>query len=93
MRLLHYNSEGKLISKNFTGKPVPPYAILSHTWGKDEFLFEDLLKEESRSKAGYEKVRFCGEQAARDHLDYFWLDTSMFSYRTSQQRREKNHDI
>ena len=27
------------------------------------------------SKAGYKKIQFCGEQAARDGLIHFWVDT------------------
>ena len=53
------------------------YAILSHTWGKDsdEVTFEDILEGSGRDKAGYDKIKFCGEQAARDGLQYFWVDT------------------
>jgi len=53
------------------------YAILSHTWGKDsdEVTFEDILEGSGRDKAGYDKIKFCGEQAARDGLHYFWVDT------------------
>jgi hypothetical protein len=28
-----------------------------------------------KNKVGYRKVVFCGEQAARDNLRYFWVDT------------------
>jgi hypothetical protein len=28
-----------------------------------------------RSKTGFDKIRFCGEQARRDGLQYFWVDT------------------
>jgi hypothetical protein len=28
----------------------------------------------SKDKAGYEKIRFCGEQARQDGLQYFWVD-------------------
>jgi hypothetical protein len=75
MRLLHFDSSEKLISTDFSGKTIPQYAILSHTWGDDEFLFEDLVNNTGKSKAGYGKIRFCGEQAALDHLRYFWVDT------------------
>jgi hypothetical protein len=75
MRLLYFDSSGKLTSADFSRKPIPPYAILSHTWGDDEFLFEDLVNGTGESKAGYEKIVFCGEQAARDSLQYFWVDT------------------
>ncbi|KAH7326971.1 hypothetical protein BKA65DRAFT_608042 [Rhexocercosporidium sp. MPI-PUGE-AT-0058] len=75
MRLLHFNSAARLTSTDFSRKTTPPYAILSHTWAGDEFLFEDLVNGTGTSKAGYEKILFCSEQAARDHLQYFWVDT------------------
>jgi hypothetical protein len=75
MRLLYFDSSGRLTSADFSRKTIPPYAILSHTWGDDEFLFEDLVNDTGKSKAGYEKILFCGEQAARDHVQYFWVDT------------------
>jgi hypothetical protein len=29
--------------KNFLGEDIPDYAILSHTWGEEEIIFQDLL--------------------------------------------------
>ena len=54
-----------------------PYATLSHTWGKDEeeVSFEDLAKNSGKNKDGYKKIQLCGEQAKRDGLQYFWVDT------------------
>jgi hypothetical protein len=56
---------------------IPPYAILSHTWFADEEepTFEDLTNGTGKEKLGYEKIRFCGEQARRDGFQYFWIDT------------------
>ncbi|KAK4220385.1 HET-domain-containing protein [Rhypophila decipiens] len=54
---------------------IPPYAILSHTWGDGEVLFRDLADGTAKNKAGYAKIRFCGDQAERDGLKYFWVDT------------------
>ena len=56
---------------------VPPYTILSHTWGvdTDEVTFDDLRNGLDRSKAGYVKIRFCGELARKDGIEYFWVDT------------------
>ena len=65
----------------FIAAAVPPYAILSHTWGGGEVLFKDLtdvftvLPDSKDTNPGYEKIRFCGEQAWRDGLPYFWVDT------------------
>jgi hypothetical protein len=29
----------------------------------------------AESKASHDKIRFCGEQARRDGMQYFWVDT------------------
>jgi hypothetical protein len=53
-----------------------PYAILSHTWTADqEVTYKELLEGTSTNKSGYAKLRFCGERAAADGLEYFWVDT------------------
>jgi hypothetical protein len=78
MRLLKFNNHVDSFSlTDFTGLEIPSYAILSHTWGADgeEVTFEDLQDAIYKSKAGYEKLRFCAEQAASDGLQYFWVDT------------------
>lgn len=57
---------------------IPPYAILSHRWGKDheEVSFTDLTVGPRRPAIpGFEKLRFCAEQAIRDGLKHFWVDT------------------
>ncbi|KAF1351448.1 hypothetical protein EJ07DRAFT_183822 [Lizonia empirigonia] len=76
MRLLKYEG-GELTITSFDDSEIPPYAILSHTWGADgdEVAFADLETGDSRSKPGYEKIRFCGQQARQDGLQYFWVDT------------------
>jgi hypothetical protein len=77
MRLLELKSNGELtLTKNLINN-IPSYAILSHTWGEDdeEVTFRDLAERSGESKAGYRKIQFCGEQAARDNLRYFWVDT------------------
>jgi hypothetical protein len=79
MRLLLRNNTGEFnLTKDWVGdESIPPYAILSHTWGADgdEVSFEDLVNDTGKDKLGYEKIRFCGEQARQDSLEYFWVDT------------------
>lgn len=79
MRLLRHCDTGKFsLTKYLSGEDIiPPYAILSHTWGADldEVTFEDMTNGTGKDKAGYEKIRFCGEQARQDGLQYFWVDT------------------
>jgi hypothetical protein len=79
MRLLRRSDGGEFsLTEDFaSNKAIPPYAILSHTWGGDdeEVTFEDIAKGAGTDKPGYAKVRFCGEQAMQDNLEYFWIDT------------------
>ncbi|KAF2174746.1 HET-domain-containing protein [Zopfia rhizophila CBS 207.26] len=78
MRLLECNTVGKFsLTKEFLGDDkVPPYAILSHTWKHgQEVTFDDLMNDTGKSKAGYDKIRFCAQQAEREGLHYFWVDT------------------
>jgi hypothetical protein len=79
MRLLELQDDGDFhLTKQLLDEDLPPYAILSHIWGYDseEVTFEDLVEGGSRQgKAGYDKIKFCGEQAARDGLQYFWVDS------------------
>jgi len=70
MHLLQYNSDGNFSLTEFD-EAIPKYAILSHRWGKEEATFEDLQKGTGTKKAGYEKLRFCGEQARGDGLKHF----------------------
>lgn len=77
MRLLQYSESGELSIHCFDDGDIPPYAILSHTWGADgdEVTFADLQTGGGKTKPGYEKILFCGRQARRDSLQYFWIDT------------------
>jgi Heterokaryon incompatibility protein (HET) len=76
MRLLARDSSGEFsLTKELVD--LPAYAILSHTWGSDdeEVTYNDMIEGSGKLKTGYRKIRFCGEQAARDGLQYFWVDT------------------
>ncbi|KAF1938445.1 HET-domain-containing protein, partial [Clathrospora elynae] len=77
MRLLEYSESGKLNIHSFDDDAIPPYAILSHTWGADgaEVTLADLVQGNNQAGPRYKKIRFCGHQARRDSLQYFWIDT------------------
>jgi len=64
------------------------YAILSHRWGPDEVTFEDLERGTAKAKAGYGKLEFCGEQADRDGLEYFWIDTCCIDKKNNTELSE-----
>jgi hypothetical protein len=75
MRLLCYNGDGNFSLAEFFKSTIPEYAILLHTWEGEEVTFKDLQNRTGTKKAGYEKIRFCAEQARRNGLQYFWVDT------------------
>ena len=89
MRLLQIE-EGNFSLVERTGNSIPPYAILSHTWGadKDEVTFRDLVDSTGGTKVGYNKIRFCAKQAAKDDLDYFWVDTCCIDKSSSAELSE-----
>lgn len=78
MRLLQCRDTGEFgLTKDFLDdEAIPPYAILSHTWEDgQEVTFKDLTDGVGKSKSGYDKIQFCGQQAEHDGLQYFWVDT------------------
>lgn len=67
---------------------IPRYAILSHTWGKEEVTYEDITTPGAERKAGYQKIKGCGERAMEDGWDYFWVDTCCIDKRSSAELSE-----
>jgi hypothetical protein len=90
MRLINIASRGQLSLTKALIKKIPRYAILSQTWAMDEeeeVSFNDLKNSSDHNKAGYAKIRFCAEQATKDSLQYFWVDTCL--YRQGQPCRAR----
>jgi hypothetical protein len=90
MRLLQLKDNGAFSLTEYVGKSIPPYAILSHTWGQDheEVTFKDLIEGTGEGKDGYRKLTFCGKQAAKDGLLYFWVDTCCIDKSSSTELSE-----
>ncbi len=88
MRLLCYNGDSDFSLAEFFKSTIPEYAILSHTWEEGEVTFEDLQNGTGTKKAGYKKIRFCAEQAKRDGLQYFWVDTCCIDKSNSAELAE-----
>ncbi|QIX02179.1 hypothetical protein AMS68_007696 [Peltaster fructicola] len=89
MRLLSIT--GDVLQLNSELPPKTPYAILSHTWGRDEdeVIFEDIASGAVvHNKAGYQKLDFCLEQAARDGYTYVWIDTCCIDKRDRNELGE-----
>ena len=76
MRLLEVKGPGEFSLVQVAPNATPAYAILSHTWADgQEVTYQDFVNGAGKSKSGYDKITFCGEQAAKDGLQYFWVDT------------------
>ncbi|KAF4628955.1 hypothetical protein G7Y89_g9198 [Cudoniella acicularis] len=88
MRLLERKNADEFCLIECPDDQIPRYAILSHTWGKEEVTFEDLQNDTGKNKAGYNKIQFCGEQANKDGLKYFWVDTCCIDKKSSAELSE-----
>jgi hypothetical protein len=85
MRLLKRKSNDDFELATFNADDLPPYAILSHTWADDEVTYDELVAGTGKNKAGYNKIRFCGERATADNLQYFWVDTCCIDKSINQE--------
>ncbi len=90
MRLIKDEGCGILSLVEHGDKNIPPYAILSHTWGMDseEVTFKDLIEGTGNNKTGYQKIKFCRKQAASDGLQHFWVDTCCIDKTSSAELEE-----
>ncbi|KAI0509007.1 HET-domain-containing protein [Xylaria bambusicola] len=83
---------------------VPPYAILSHTWGDQEVTFQEYLLATNNSssshtyirsrpsdikrKAGFAKILGACSRASADRLGYLWCDTNCIDKTSSAELSE-----
>ncbi|KAK7890727.1 hypothetical protein LTR67_007936 [Exophiala xenobiotica] len=66
----------------------PPYAILSHTWGKEEITFQEIGTPDAEGKRGYKKITQCCALAKLEGLKYAWVDTCCIDKRSSAELSE-----
>lgn len=85
MRLIH-TSTFELVE--FSPPYIPYYAILSHTWGKDEFVFSDRNQPHRRDSAGFKKISGCCALAASEGWQYLWVDTCCIDKSSSAELTE-----
>jgi Heterokaryon incompatibility protein (HET) len=86
MRLLKINTNGGFSLSRFAAHNIPRYAILSHTWEEEqECTFQDLMNGVGKTKKGYKKIEFCGKQAQRDGINYFWIDSCCIDQSSSAE--------
>jgi hypothetical protein len=67
---------------------IPKYAILSHTWGEDEVLLQDLEKPEARQKSGWKKIQYSCKEAKTRDISYVWVDTCSIDKSSSAELSE-----
>ncbi|KAJ0122048.1 HET-domain-containing protein [Diaporthe amygdali] len=88
MRLIHVHT---FHLHEFVGNPstFPNYAILSHTWEDGEVSFEDLQDVSlARQMKGFNKIKYCCEQAAEDGFEWAWVDTCCIDKTSSAELSE-----
>lgn len=90
MRLVHIGENGQLSLVRFDDHKAPCYAILSHTWGQEneEISFKDMTDNSGQEKSGYIKLSFMINQARKDGLRYFWIDTCCINQDSSAELSE-----
>jgi len=90
MRLLEIKGVKEISLTEFFEPDIPPYAILSHTWGPggEEVSFRDIVDHTGKNKAGFAKIEFCSRKATSDNLRYFWVDTCCIDKSSSAELTE-----
>ncbi|KIL87835.1 hypothetical protein FAVG1_08715 [Fusarium avenaceum] len=86
MRLINTTT---LEVEEFFDVNIPEYAILSHTWGDGEVSLQDWADRKNRRfKPGFQKIMWACTQAAKDQLDYVWVDTNCIDKSSSAELSE-----
>jgi len=67
---------------------VPAYAILSHTWGADEVMFQHLQTSGYTEKPSWQKIERLCAQAAEDGFEFAWADTCCIDKTSSAELSE-----
>lgn len=89
--------------QEFNPGDIPKYAILSHTWGVEEVLYEDLRYASKscqcrsvsgsddkgyQDKVGWKKIEYTCRQALKDELGCAWVDTCCIDKSSSAELSE-----
>lgn len=85
MRLLNTQT---LEFEEFAGSAIPDYAILSHTWEKNEVSFQEMRNLGTSTKHGYQKIQETCRLASTKGLKYAWLDTCCIDKSSSSELSE-----
>lgn len=75
--------------EEFTDNEVPViYAILSHTWGKDEVSYSDMKSPHAALKSGYRKIEYACQEASWNGISHVWVDTCCIDKSSSAELSE-----
>ena len=85
MRLVNSNS---IELEEVPDDQIPRYAILSHRWQEDEVSFQDMQSASAVNRLGYKKLKMCCDQAAKDGIEYAWVDTCCIDKTSSAELSE-----
>ncbi|KAI1121840.1 heterokaryon incompatibility protein-domain-containing protein [Nemania abortiva] len=96
MRLININTFGL---EEFIGtpeEPVPPYVILSHTWGDNEVTYSEMMSPTAaiQEKEGYVKIKQFAATVAlwtasrSGAVEYVWVDTCCIDKSSSAELSE-----
>lgn len=88
MWLLDTETEA-LAPEQFYEPNLPEYAILSHTWAREEVSFQDLARREDLSrKRGWSKIQMTCALARSEGIKYAWVDTCCIDKTSSAELSE-----
>jgi hypothetical protein len=88
---MHLLNVHTLQLETFYQAEVPSYAILSHTWVKDEVSFAEIQNPMSptiSNKAGLDKIRRACQEAKSSRYNYVWVDTCCIDKSSSAELTE-----
>lgn len=74
--------------KEFIGRQIPEYAILSHTWEEEEVSYQDYISGVYKHKKGYAKIRKTLHLAFESGIQYAWVDTCCIDKSSSAELTE-----
>lgn len=87
MRLLN-TATLRLEPDEFGGNNTPPYAILSHTWGRKEVTFADITGPKPETLQGWDKVASTCRQARSHGFRHVWIDSCCIDKSSSAELSE-----
>ncbi|KAK5629685.1 hypothetical protein RRF57_005400 [Xylaria bambusicola] len=85
MRLLNIDS---LELEEFIGGSLPPYTILSHTWGPEEVTYNNPRNGTITRVVGFRKLQGVCSQTRRDGFRFMWIDTCCIDKSSSAELSE-----